>query len=44
MLGFGIKTFCPQVVRGFRGAFLSDVLGVELLEALEGLPPDGRPD
>jgi len=44
MLGFGVKTFRPQVVRRFGGAFLGNVFGVELLEALEGLPLDRRPD
>jgi len=43
MLGFGIETLRPQVVRRFGGALLSDVFGIEALEVLEGLLLDRRP-
>ena len=44
MLGFGMKTFRPQIVRGFGVAFLGNVFGIELLETHEGLPLDRWPD
>lgn len=45
MLGFGIETFRPKVIRRFcLSAFLDNVLVVELLEVTDGLLCDRWPD